>query len=148
MLMLRVIHLWRPQKVTNFVNPHPQKWTIDLLFKNNRIRRHVTNFKTPSVWTSWRYVLLFWSPCFAKTPCCSCIVKTSKCVLESRVIMTKGKICKSSNYLFVCQLPIIHFEKYKALSLLLEVSQYLAIFVQISLLILNELINFYFPCSF
>ena len=91
MLMLGVIHLWRPQKVTNFVTPHPQKWTIDLLFKNNRIRRHVTNFKTPSVWTSWRYVLLFWSPCFAKTPCCSYIVKTSKCVLESRVIMIKGK---------------------------------------------------------
>ena len=28
--------------------PHyPQKWTIDLLFKNNRIRKHMTNFKTP-----------------------------------------------------------------------------------------------------
>ena len=27
---------------------HPQKWTIDLLFKNNRIRKHVTNLKTPS----------------------------------------------------------------------------------------------------
>ena len=26
---------------------HPQKWTIDLMFKNNRIRKHMTNFKTP-----------------------------------------------------------------------------------------------------
>ena len=26
---------------------HPQKWTIDLLFQNNRICKHVTNFKTP-----------------------------------------------------------------------------------------------------
>ena len=26
---------------------HPQKWTEDLLFKDNRIRKHVTNFKTP-----------------------------------------------------------------------------------------------------
>ena len=26
---------------------HSQNWTIDLLFKNNRIRKHVTNFKTP-----------------------------------------------------------------------------------------------------
>ena len=36
--------------MTNFLTPypnHPQKWTIDLLFKNNRIRKHVTNFKTP-----------------------------------------------------------------------------------------------------
>ena len=34
-----VIHLWRPQKMTNFLTSplplphHPQKWTIDLLFK-------------------------------------------------------------------------------------------------------------------
>ena len=26
---------------------HPQKWTKDLLFKNNRIHKPVTNFKTP-----------------------------------------------------------------------------------------------------
>ena len=26
---------------------HLQKWTIELLFKNNRNRKHVTNFKTP-----------------------------------------------------------------------------------------------------
>ena len=35
-------------KMTNFLTPlpyHPQKWTIDLLFKNNRIRKHVTNYK-------------------------------------------------------------------------------------------------------
>ena len=34
---------------------HLQKWTIDLFFKNNRIHKHVTNFKTPPppfVWTS------------------------------------------------------------------------------------------------
>ena len=33
-----------------FRSPYPhhlQKWTIDLLFENNRIRKHVTNFKTP-----------------------------------------------------------------------------------------------------
>ena len=38
--LLRVIHLWRPQNVAKFVthhpSPHPQKWTIDLLFKKNR----------------------------------------------------------------------------------------------------------------
>ena len=51
---------------------HLQKWTIDLLFKNNIIRKHVTNFKTPpppfrmevinvwslmviSVWTHYNY---------------------------------------------------------------------------------------------
>ena len=47
---LGIIHLWLPQKMTNFLTlpypHHPQKWTIDLLFKNNRIRKHVTNFKT------------------------------------------------------------------------------------------------------
>ena len=45
-----VIHLWRSQKITNFLTPYPhypQKWTIDLLFKNNRIRKYVTNFKNP-----------------------------------------------------------------------------------------------------
>ena len=26
---------------------HPQKWTIEVLLKNNRIRKHVTNFITP-----------------------------------------------------------------------------------------------------
>ena len=39
-----------PEKVNNFVNPHPptfhpQNWTIDLLFRNNRICKHVTNSK-------------------------------------------------------------------------------------------------------
>ena len=36
--------------MTNFVHPytfHPQKWTTDLLFKDNRIRKHVTIFKNP-----------------------------------------------------------------------------------------------------
>ena len=28
------------------MHPHPQKKKIDLLFKNNRIYKHVTNFKT------------------------------------------------------------------------------------------------------
>ena len=28
---------------------HLQKWTIDILLKNNRIRKHVTDFKTPSL---------------------------------------------------------------------------------------------------
>ena len=31
-----------------FLTPHhPQKWTIDLLFKNNRTCKNVTNFKNP-----------------------------------------------------------------------------------------------------
>ena len=37
-------------KNNQFCDPpplHPQKGTIDLLFKNNRIRKRVTNFKTP-----------------------------------------------------------------------------------------------------
>ena len=49
---LGVIYLWRPQKMINFVippsPPHPQKWTIDLSFKINRIRKYATNYKTPS----------------------------------------------------------------------------------------------------
>ena len=57
---LGVIDLWRPQKLTNFVTPHllhPQKWTIELLLKNNRFRKNVEIFKTPfshppSMWTS------------------------------------------------------------------------------------------------
>ena len=70
-----VIHLWRPQKMTNFLtlppNPHhPQKLTIDLLFKNNRIRKHVTNFKTPpspfrvdliNVWSLFGKLQGYWS---------------------------------------------------------------------------------------
>ena len=37
-------------KLINLAIPHtfrhPKEWTIDLLFKNNRIRKHGTNFKT------------------------------------------------------------------------------------------------------
>ena len=50
-LWLGAIHLRRPQKMTNFVNPSPtphlQNWTIDILFTNNRICKHSTNYKTP-----------------------------------------------------------------------------------------------------
>ena len=57
---LGVIYLRRAQKNTNFVTSHslhPQKWTIDLSFKNKKICRHVTNFKsTSSMWTSHFYV--------------------------------------------------------------------------------------------
>ena len=38
--------------MTNFVTyhpPHPKKGIIDLLCKNNRIRKKVTNFKTPII---------------------------------------------------------------------------------------------------
>ena len=49
-LTLGIMQLWRPQKMTNFLTPipipHLQNWTIDMLFKNNRICKHVTNFKT------------------------------------------------------------------------------------------------------
>ena len=40
----------RSPKNDQFFDPnphHPQKWTTDLLFKNSRIRKHVSNFKTP-----------------------------------------------------------------------------------------------------
>lgn len=50
------------KKMTNFMTLqllHQQKSTIDLLFQNNRIYKHVTNFKAPppnsSVWTSLIY---------------------------------------------------------------------------------------------
>ena len=33
--------------VTSFRTLHPQKLTTDLLFKNNRVRKYVTNFKAP-----------------------------------------------------------------------------------------------------
>ena len=47
-------------KMTNILNPlphlhYPQERTINLLFKNNRIWKHVANFKAPlppSMWTS------------------------------------------------------------------------------------------------
>ena len=36
------------KKMISFVSPpHPQKSIINLLFKSNRIRKHVTNVKTP-----------------------------------------------------------------------------------------------------
>ena len=47
---LGVMHLWPLQKMTNFsiplspCTPHLQKWTIDLLFKNNGIRKHATMY--------------------------------------------------------------------------------------------------------
>ena len=69
---LGVIHLWQPQKMTNFMTPPSshilcttpcldlQTWTIDLLFKNKKICRHVTNFKTN-----------FWSlTCLLRMNCC------------------------------------------------------------------------------
>ena len=35
-------------KIDQFCDPtHPQKLTIDLLFNKDRIRKYVTNFKTP-----------------------------------------------------------------------------------------------------
>ena len=38
----------RSTKNDQFCDPtHPQKLTIDLLFKNDRIRKYVANFKTP-----------------------------------------------------------------------------------------------------
>ena len=52
---LWVIHLWQPQKMTNVMTFHSQKWTMDLLFKNKRIWRHVTNFKT-TIHTSLSHV--------------------------------------------------------------------------------------------
>ena len=47
-MSLGVTHLWRPHEIPNFVTPHLvhlRKWKIDLLFKNNRICKHMTNFK-------------------------------------------------------------------------------------------------------
>ena len=47
--------------MTNFLTPLPPPSSIDLLFKNNRIRNHVTNFKTPS--PPFRVdVINVWSP--------------------------------------------------------------------------------------
>ena len=42
------------KKTDKFCHPlfhplNPQKWTIDPLFQNNRICKHVTNFKTPAL---------------------------------------------------------------------------------------------------
>ena len=42
-LILRIMQLWHPPPPSY---PHPQKWIIDLLFKNNRICKHTTSFKT------------------------------------------------------------------------------------------------------
>ena len=47
-IYLGVIHLWRSQKMVNYVIPNPlhlQKWTIDILFKNKKIWKYVTKFK-------------------------------------------------------------------------------------------------------
>ena len=90
--MLWVIHLWRPLKMTNFwpLYPHhPQKWIINLLFKNNRIRKQVTNFKTPpppfrvdviNVWSlavvyssridAWLVITFIFKKANAKYICC------------------------------------------------------------------------------
>ena len=66
-----VIHLWRPQKMTNLLSPppyphHPQKWIIDLLFKNNRIRKHETNLKIPP--SPFRVDVIYVWPLLQKTP--------------------------------------------------------------------------------
>ena len=62
---------WPPCPVPHSLNL--QKWTIDLLFKNKRICRHMTNFKIPSyltipllcgrlfVWTDVCYYMDFFS---------------------------------------------------------------------------------------
>ena len=52
--LLRIIKFWRPEPIpqppTPPTHPHPIKWTINLLFKNNRICKHAIcpppNFKT------------------------------------------------------------------------------------------------------
>ena len=50
-LRLGVAHLWHAQKLATFFSTthpyHPKKRIIDLLFKNNRIHRNVTNFTNP-----------------------------------------------------------------------------------------------------
>ena len=48
MFSLGVTHLWHTQKMTKFMtcSPHLQKWRTGLLFKNNRIHKLETNFKT------------------------------------------------------------------------------------------------------
>ena len=40
-------HIHKKQPVVQPPPPYPQKWTVKLLFKNSRIHKHMTNFKTP-----------------------------------------------------------------------------------------------------
>ena len=61
LVALGVTHLWRPQKMVNSVTPpHPQKLTIDLFFKSDRIWKHVANLKTPP-FHSYVDVINVWS---------------------------------------------------------------------------------------
>ena len=66
-LSIYVIHLWHPPPSPPCPYPHHlQKWTTNLLFKSNRIRRHVTNFKTSlppfhvDVINVWSLAFQFW----------------------------------------------------------------------------------------
>ena len=70
----------------------PPKWIIDILFKNNRIRKHMTNFKTtagPSPSTLFRvHVTYGWSLiCILDTVFC----KKSSCVPQYLVQLLLNK---------------------------------------------------------
>ena len=92
------------------VHPHPQKWTIDLLFKNNRICKHVTNFKTSppplltdviNVWTllasifkncEWRdRILQSWNLLFfSVTTFFKCLISWQYC--QETYLETQSKV--------------------------------------------------------
>ena len=58
------MHFWRPPKITNFGNTPPP------LSTNNRIRKHMTNFKTPippsPPFLATNYRRISFLPCFLK----------------------------------------------------------------------------------
>ena len=66
--LLGVIHLWRSQKMTNFLTPAPPpsaKMSNRSLVLKNRICKHVSNFKTPPPHYPFRVdVIDVWSPRF------------------------------------------------------------------------------------
>ena len=63
-VQLLLLQLWSHGFMTftknnQFCDHHPKKWTIDL-FTNNRIHKHVTDFKTTLI-TIWPYKgIIFW----------------------------------------------------------------------------------------
>ena len=69
-MLIGVIHLWRPQKCQIMCPSHlhhPQKWTIDLFFKSNRIHKHVTTFKPLTPCGHYKCMLWLWFQSFFAT---------------------------------------------------------------------------------
>ena len=75
-ILFEVTHIWRPQKMTNKWPPHfhhPQKWTIDIMFKimksSNTWQFLRTPLLTPILWRHHKCMFPFWFCKFWSVTC-------------------------------------------------------------------------------